>query len=81
MGTRVACQSARDYYEHVLLQELKRNQELQVYVGHLELGRKGGKPGNNTACTAAGQQVRVCLCLCVCVRVRVRVCVLTLTLT
>ncbi|KAG7283137.1 hypothetical protein CRUP_033083 [Coryphaenoides rupestris] len=49
-------QSARDYYEHVLLQELKRNQELQAYVGHLEQGCKGGKPGNNTACTAAGQQ-------------------------
>lgn len=46
-------QSARDYYEQVLLQELKKNQDLQDYISRLE-GRRHQKHFN-TACSTDKQ--------------------------
>ncbi|CAL8355587.1 unnamed protein product [Merluccius merluccius] len=59
-------QSARDYYEQILLQELQKNQDLQDYISQLE-GRRDQKRAD-TAFTADKQLVSLfslfCLSLC-----------------
>ena len=67
-------QSTRDYYEQSLLQELKKNQDLQDYIRQLE-GRRAQKHANTAHTTrtdrTAHQQVLIlsaelhqCVCVC-----------------